>query len=201
MSVIWSSPLSDENCVIASNQFALPVLSYLMWTQRWPLRELRRIDREVRKIIVENGGKHPLGSTALPYLPPDRGGRGMQSVESVYKATKIKAAIKLNSNEDPRIIAVRRFVENSSPNGHQSIIKDAAKYAEELGITVDLRYPNPSCYVDDGKEIPQAQIKANITESKVQEFRNTMKNEKCKENCSISDGTTRAMCRRAALDG
>ena len=69
MSVIWSSPLSDENHVIASNQFALPVLSYLMRTQRWPLTELRRIDREVRKIIVENGGKHPLGSTALLYLP------------------------------------------------------------------------------------------------------------------------------------
>ena len=56
--VIWSSPLSDENRVIASNQFALPVLSYVMWTQRWPLTELRRIDSKVRKIIVENGGKH-----------------------------------------------------------------------------------------------------------------------------------------------
>ena len=69
MSVIRSSPLSDENRIIASNQFALPVLSYLMRTQRWPLTELGRIDREVRKIIVENGGKHPLGSTALLYLP------------------------------------------------------------------------------------------------------------------------------------
>ena len=30
MSVIWSSPLSDFNRVNASNQFALPVMSYLM---------------------------------------------------------------------------------------------------------------------------------------------------------------------------
>ena len=52
LSVIWSSPLSDENRLIASNQFALQILSYLMWTQRWPLTELRSIDREVRKIIV-----------------------------------------------------------------------------------------------------------------------------------------------------
>ena len=35
--VIWSSPLSDWNKVNASNQFALPTLSYLMWTQTWPL--------------------------------------------------------------------------------------------------------------------------------------------------------------------
>lgn len=33
LSVIWSSPLSDVNRVIATNQFALPMLSYLMWTQ------------------------------------------------------------------------------------------------------------------------------------------------------------------------
>ena len=178
MSVIWSSPLSDENRVIASNQFALPVLSYLMWTQRWPVAELRRIDREVRKIIVENGGKHPLGSTALLYLPRDCGGRGMQSVESVYKATKIKAAVKLYSNEDPTMETVRCFEENSSRNGHYSLINDAIKYAEELGITLDLSYPNPSCYGDDGKEIPQAQIKVKITESKVQQLRDTMKDEK-----------------------
>lgn len=66
LSVIWSSPLSE---VTASNQYALPVLSYLMPTRRWPMSELQRIDREVRKVIVENGGKHPAGSSALLYLP------------------------------------------------------------------------------------------------------------------------------------
>ena len=62
LSIIWSSPLSDFNRVAASNQFALPVLGYLMWTQHWPITELKILDREVRKIIVENGGKHPGGS-------------------------------------------------------------------------------------------------------------------------------------------
>ena len=55
MSVIWTSPLSDHNRVTVSTQFALPLLSYLMWTQHWPLTELRKIDREALKIIVENG--------------------------------------------------------------------------------------------------------------------------------------------------
>ena len=35
MSVIWSSPLSNANCITATNQFTLPVLNYLMWTQHW----------------------------------------------------------------------------------------------------------------------------------------------------------------------
>ena len=52
MSVIWSSPLSDYYKVVASNQFALPVLAYFMWTQVRPIAELQRLDRESRKIIV-----------------------------------------------------------------------------------------------------------------------------------------------------
>lgn len=43
---------------------------------------------------------------------------------------------------------------------------------------MDLRYPNPSCYGDNGKEIPMIQIKADVTEGEVQDLRNTMKNEK-----------------------
>ena len=87
MSVIWTSPLSDHNRVTASNQFALPLLSYLMWTQHWPLTELRKIDREARKIIVENGGKHPCGSTSILYLPREKGGRNQSqgSSEAIQK--------------------------------------------------------------------------------------------------------------------
>ena len=44
LSVFWTSPLSDANGVKATNQFALPVLTYPMRTQHWPLAELREID-------------------------------------------------------------------------------------------------------------------------------------------------------------
>ena len=83
LSVIWTSPLSDYNRVVASNQFALPVLGYLMWTQQWPVMELKQIDREARKIVVES----PCSSNALLYLPRNRGGRGLRSVEMEYKST------------------------------------------------------------------------------------------------------------------
>ena len=32
LSVLWSSPLSDYNKVLATNKFALPALTYFMWT-------------------------------------------------------------------------------------------------------------------------------------------------------------------------
>ena len=46
VSVIWSSPLSDHNRITATNQFALPVLAYLMRTQKWPIADLQQLDRE-----------------------------------------------------------------------------------------------------------------------------------------------------------
>ena len=69
--------------MIVSNQFALPAMSYFMWTQHWPIKELRQVDRDACKIVTEGGGKHPCGTTTLLYLPPDKGGRGLRSVETV----------------------------------------------------------------------------------------------------------------------
>ena len=64
VSVIWSSPFSDHNRITATNQFARPVLAYLMRAQKWPIADLQQLDRDTRKITVENGGKYPLGSKA-----------------------------------------------------------------------------------------------------------------------------------------
>ena len=41
-------------------------------------------DREVRKVIVQSGGKHPLGSTELMSIPRKLGGRGLKSLEEEY---------------------------------------------------------------------------------------------------------------------
>ena len=68
LSVIWSIPFSDYHRIVTSNKYALPALINLLWNQHLSLTELQRIDHEARKIIVENGGKHPFGSTALCYL-------------------------------------------------------------------------------------------------------------------------------------
>ena len=65
LSVIWSSPLSDSSRIITSKYLALPVLSYLMWSQHWNFSDLRNIDRKARKIICDNGGKHPLDQLPL----------------------------------------------------------------------------------------------------------------------------------------
>ena len=51
--------------------------------------------------------------------------------------------MKLYSNNDPAMDSVRRFEKCSSRDGNQSLLKDANKYADELGLTLQLTYPIP----------------------------------------------------------
>ena len=164
------------NRVTASNQLALPVLTYLMWSQHWNLTDLRTIDREARKVISENGGKHPLGSTALLYLPRHQGGRGLRSVETEYKHTKIKSAIKLYQNKDPTMSLVRAFEERAADKGNQSLIKEASTFAEEMGISLELSHPNPRCLKEDGTEVPN--IKNHLKQSSRQQLEDKIRGEK-----------------------
>ena len=144
---------------MASNQFALPVLAYLMWTQHWPVRDLKIVDREARQGFVENSGKHPGGSTALLYLPREKGGRGLHTVEMEYKVTKVKAVVRLYENKDPVMEMVREFEERAESLGHRSLVKDAAKFAEDLGANLHLKYPDPVCVVNSGWIIPSHRVK------------------------------------------
>lgn len=66
------------------------------------------------------------------------GGRGLKSVETQYKMTKVKTAIKLYTNRDSTMELVRQFDEKCERNGRRSIVKDAKKYAEEMGPELSL---------------------------------------------------------------
>lgn len=124
MSFIWSSTLSDHHSVIASTQFAMPAISYFMWSQHWPMTELREIKREAHNIVVENGGKNPCGSTSLLYLPTVPAGRGLCSIVRDYKATKVKAALSLSQNRDRVMNMVGDFEKRTESVGHQSLTKE-----------------------------------------------------------------------------
>ena len=100
-------------------------------------------------------------------------------MEEVYKATRIKAALKLYSKEDPTMNAVRQSEEQSIRTGHQSLLKDAIKYADELGIALNLTNPYPVCLnKDDAKEIPSQHISSSIKGRNQQRLKDTMEAEK-----------------------
>ena len=149
-----------------------------MRTQKWPIADLQQLDRETRKIMVENGGKHPLGSKALLYLPRKVGGRGLKSVENDYKLTKIKTAVNLYQNQDPTMKVVREFEERATETGHHSLIKDAVKYAKELDLDLNLSELNPTCRTTDGNEVSGKQIGVWAKRAQQQQLRQEMTKEK-----------------------
>ena len=107
----------------------------------------------MRKVIVENGENHPLGSVAQLYISRKNGGRVIRSVETEYKSKKIKAAVKLFENPDTTMSALRKFEEKAVQTGCLSIIKDAEKYSSELHLTLTLQHPNLRATTEDGDEI------------------------------------------------
>ncbi|CAH3123920.1 unnamed protein product [Porites lobata] len=159
ISIIWSSPLSDCN-------------------RHWPLSELRDVDRAARKIIVENGGKHPAILTSLLYLSREKGGRGLRSVEHEYKITKIKSLLKLYQNSDQTVEAVREFKEHAMASGHQSLLKEAAKYAEELNITRQLDTLNPVCVTTEANVVTAARAGNLLKQSQEKQFLEIAKDKK-----------------------
>ena len=70
-----------------------------------------------------------------------------------FKVTKIKAAVKLYRNGDPAMAMVREFDERAEELGHSSVVKEAARYAEEMGLQLQLEYPIPTSIKRDSREV------------------------------------------------
>ena len=92
------------------------------------------------------------------YLPRQKGGRGLWSIEQEYKLIKIKAAIKLHENSDSMMRTVQQFEERSAEKAGilLTLTLDTKTFAEELGITLKLNNPEPSC---SPLEAPEMKIK------------------------------------------
>ena len=116
------------------------------------------LDREARKVIVENGGNHPLGSVAQLYISRKNCGRDLRSVKAECKSTKIKVAVKLFENPDTTMSAVRKFEEKAVHTGCTS----------ELHLTLTLQYPNPRATTEDGDEIGGKKLRNTMGEEKWQ---------------------------------
>ena len=51
--------------------------------------------------------------------------------------------MKLYSNSDPSMKTVREFEERAAALGYQSLITEALKYSEELGLTLRILHLEP----------------------------------------------------------
>ena len=57
---------------------------------------------------------------------------------------------------------LRDFEKHAESVGHQSLTKEAAKYAEECGLQLKLQYPDPACVTEEGEVIPGQKLKSHL---------------------------------------
>ena len=63
--------------------------------------------------------------------------------------------------------------------GHQSLIKEARKFAEELGFTLNLSFPHPKCRDNIyGADVPRDKIKRHLKKAAMEQRTETEIKEK-----------------------
>ena len=180
--VIWTSPLSDYNKVVATNTFALSSLEYFMWSEKFNLNDLREIDQLIREVMNEVKAKYKLQLNASLYLPRNKGGRGLKNLELTYKKTKVIAAMNLMTRAEPRIELVREFNRNQMKKGRSSILTDAIRFADEdFGVTFEplennfvVHYEKENSRMSTSKkDIVKDVLKKNITSKMTDQLKST----------------------------
>ena len=82
---IWSSELDNINKVQAHNTFAVPVLTPTIRVLPWTKKEIKGLDILTRKQMSMQGSFHVSSDINRLYTRRNEGGRGLTSIEEMYK--------------------------------------------------------------------------------------------------------------------
>ena len=98
----------------AIGSLAVPVLRYSFGIINWPLEELQKLDREIRKLLTIHGQHHPKADVDRLYIPRKKGGRGLMQLEAAHAAEITKLLDYVDRKEDPLIQVVRTHQHNTN---------------------------------------------------------------------------------------
>lgn len=130
---IWSSELNGKNKISASNSMATPLVTQTFGSIYWKKAEVQKLDRTTRKVMNIHRSLHPNASVARLYVPRCRGGRGMLSLEDMYRRSSITLAAKVLHSSDPLL----RLVAAHETKGNAAFLyKTAETSAKDLGMTL-----------------------------------------------------------------
>ena len=165
--IIWSSQLSDANKCTASNIFINSSVEYYFWSVKFPVSAARNMDIVIRDSMNVTGGKHTNQMNAINYIPRKKGDRGLRSLEDTYKNIKIKLAIKLANDPDPRMQIVKSFHEKCMQTNSFSIFKDAERYAAEIEMKMINYEGNLAIFDNDENKVITEESIPNALKSKI----------------------------------
>jgi hypothetical protein len=119
------------NTITAIGALAVPVLRYSFGIINWRIEDIKN-DRKTRKILTMYKVHYPKADIDRLYVKRKEGRRVLVQVEAAYKAEITSVAEYLNTNyKVDQFVNIVKSCESTQPTVN-SIIKTAAKIAEEL---------------------------------------------------------------------
>ena len=128
--MILKSELSSKHAFEAINLYAIPALLYGFPVLDWTIAELKIIDRETRKMLLQYHAMHNQSDVTRLYLPRKNGDRGLINMTNHYNNAIINfSSCLLNSEE--------QFLKLTSnwqiTRGEKPIHQKAQRYCDEIG--------------------------------------------------------------------
>ncbi|XP_045460409.1 uncharacterized protein LOC123670874 [Harmonia axyridis] len=81
---VLQAKLNAKAMNTAISTWAIPSLSYSFGIVKWTTTGLRALDIQVRGLLTRHGMHHPHASVNRLYIPRNKGGRGMQNIETIH---------------------------------------------------------------------------------------------------------------------
>ena len=110
---------------------ALPEITYSFDIVNWNLEEIKRIDRNIRKLMTLNRMHHTKTDVSSMFIPRKEGGRGMTNLEMVYNTTVIGLNSYLQLSGDRMLQAV---LQHEKKNKLHSVVKESRKFKFQLNM-------------------------------------------------------------------
>ena len=126
---IWSSELNAFNKILATNTFAVPVVTYSYGLLNWTKENIRSLDTKTRKIMNINNSLNQRSDVDRLYVTRKEGGRGLISLEDQYLA-RIVANNAHHQCEQTR----NPFLHKALKSNNEKIGDVANKICESLDI-------------------------------------------------------------------
>ena len=109
----------------------MSVVQYSFNIINWTLRELRKIDTKIRKLLTYYKMNHPKADKDQFYLPRTEGGRSVIQLELTYKTTTTGLHKYLQTTKD---WMMELFGKHENSKKLSSIAEEIGKYTRELNI-------------------------------------------------------------------
>ena len=108
-----------------------------------------------------------------------------------------------NNNNHELIRTVRAFEKRSAEKGHSSLVKNATRYVQELGTSLRLESPEPSCSLEDSaaEACTGHRVKLHLKKAKEGKLKEKIKTRNGREVYKRKDGKMRNWTRKGVLRG